>query len=183
MFGFSFFQLAAVGLLVLILSSGGAYIAGYERGRGIAILEQQAVNAKAIAKAAEDARALGIAEGNITFTAGQNFAEAQTKIVTRTITRIREIPVYVTPKADAACAVPVGFIRLHDDAANDHQGATIPDAAGESLDSTSDAKLSEVSAAIVSNYGTYYQIREQLISLQNWVRQQQALHATEGVAQ
>ena len=124
-----------------------------------------------------------IAEGNITFTAGQNFAEAQTKIVTRTITRIREIPVYVTPKADAACAVPVGFIRLHDDAANDHQGATIPDAAGESLDSTSDAKLSEVSAAIVSNYGTYYQIREQLISLQNWVRQQQALHATEGAAQ
>lgn len=175
MFGLGILQTSAIALCLLIGTSGGAYVWGYERGQRQAIIEMQAASVKAIAKAAEDARALGIAEGAITFTAEQHAAEAREKIVYRTITRIKEIPIYVTPKADAACSISLGFVQLHDDAAS-NQGATLPDSAGQSPDSASDVKLSEVSAANIQNYGTYYQVREQLIGLQDWVRQQQALH-------
>lgn len=175
MFGLGLLQTTAIGLCLLIGTSGGAYVWGYERGQSIARIEQAAATLKAVARAAEDARALGIAEGAITFTTEQHAAEVREKIVYRTITRIKEIQTYVTPKADAACVIPIGFVQLHDDAAT-NQGATLPDPAGQSPDTASDVKLSEVSAANIQNYGTYYQVREQLIALQNWVKQQQALH-------
>ncbi len=55
-------------------------------------------------------------------------AKGTTRVVTQYVDRVqvvrergdtitKEIPVYVTPTADAACAVPVGFVRIHDAAA------------------------------------------------------------------
>lgn len=177
MFGLGIFQVAGIGLIALILSSGGAYIYGYEHGHSIAILEQQAANAKAIAKAAEDARALGIAEGTITFNVGKRIAEVQEKIVYRTITRIKEIPIYVTAKADAGCTIPVGFIRVLDDAATNRDPAeSVPDASGQSVDAPSGVNLSRVAATVSENYSKFWQVREQLIGLQAWVMQQAVLH-------
>lgn len=172
----SLLKLSGIGLVVLSVASGGSYFIGYERGHNQALLAAEKAKTAAVTKAALDARALGIAEGTITITAGQHFAETQTNIVTRTITQIKEVPIYVTPKADAACVVNAGFVQLHDSAAREPSAAAIPDAAGQSPDGPSGVALSEVAATVVANYGTYYQTRAQLIALQEWVKQQQSLH-------
>jgi hypothetical protein len=108
-------------------------------------------------------------------------AKASEHIVTRYVDRVRvvhergatltkEIPVYVTAQADAACSVPVGFVRLHDAAAaNDLPGsARITDAQPSSL------ALSAVAGTVVDNYATCHAAFEQLDALQTWVRANQA---------
>ncbi|MFN4063429.1 MAG: hypothetical protein ACK4JA_04480, partial [Parazoarcus communis] len=58
----------------------------------------------------------------------QRQAEATVQVVTEYVDRVRivrekgaeiikEVPVYVTVEADAACVLPSGFVRLHDAAA------------------------------------------------------------------
>ncbi len=65
--------------------------------------------------------------------AERDSAKTSTTVVTQYVDRVqvvreagatitREIPIYVTQKADAACAIPTGFVRLHDAAAR----ATLP---------------------------------------------------------
>ncbi len=60
--------------------------------------------------------------------AERDSAKGSTTVVTQYVDRVqivreagatitREIPIYVTQKADAACAIPAGFVRLHDAAA------------------------------------------------------------------
>ena len=55
-------------------------------------------------------------------------AQGTTRVVTEYVDRVqvvrergdtitKEVPVYVTPTADAACAVPAGFVHIHDAAA------------------------------------------------------------------
>jgi hypothetical protein len=83
-------------------------------------------------------------------------ARAHERIVYRTIKE--EVPVYVTAKADAACALPVGFVVLHDAAA----GGTVPPdpapgapaAQPGGLDRPSGVALSAATATIVDNYDT-----------------------------
>jgi len=176
MFGLGTLQLAGIGLLALLLSSGGAYFVGYERGHRIAILEIQAESLKAITKAVEEARALQIAEDAITNEIGKHEAEARERIVTKTITQIKQVPIYVTQKADAACTVPRGFVLQHDAAASGNASPALPDAPGGAVDSASGVALSGVAETVIENYGTCYKIRGQLMALQDWVRQQQALH-------
>jgi hypothetical protein len=89
---------------------------------------------------------------------------AEIREVTRTI--IKEVPVYVTPEADAACAVPPGFVRVHDAAVLgvpvDHP-AVAPDAAA------SVPALSAVAGTVAANYGTCNELRQQLIGLQGYI--------------
>lgn len=84
-------------------------------------------------------------------------------------TIIREVPVHVTPQADARCTVPVGFVRVHDGAAEnrvpDPGDPGNPDAPAPGI------ALSTVAATVASNYTTCHEVREQLISLQDWVRE------------
>lgn len=68
--------------------------------------------------AVQEALALGIAQGEITITAGTRVAEAKEKIVYRTITQIREVPIYVTPEDDRACVIPPGVVQLLNAAAS-----------------------------------------------------------------
>jgi hypothetical protein len=92
----------------------------------------------------------------------------------RTITReiLKEVPVYVTVQADRQCSVPVGFVRLHDAAA---QGAApaLPDRAGQSADDPSGLALSAVAATVTDNYGVANELREQVLGWQAWYRAQQ----------
>lgn len=83
----------------------------------------------------------------------------------KTITK--EIPVYVTPEADAACTVPVGFVRIHDAAA----GNTAPEpSAGDPDAPAPGLALSAVAETVADNYTRYHALGAQLISLQDYVR-------------
>lgn len=105
-------------------------------------------------------------------------AQQQPEIITRYVDRVqivreaaqvitKEVPVYVTPHADAACAVPVGFVRVHDAAA---AGRPPQPPAGDPDAPAAGLALSAVTHTVAGNYETCHAISEQLIALQQWVR-------------
>ncbi|WP_199098960.1 hypothetical protein [Dyella sp. ASV21] len=82
-----------------------------------------------------------------------------------------KVPVYVSPTTDRAFPLPVGFVRLHD-AAADLSDLPTPG----TIDGTASAvEASTAAGVVVSNYGTYHEIAEQLIALQAWVRERSKL--------
>lgn len=86
----------------------------------------------------------------------------------KTITK--EVPVYVTPAADAACTLTRGFVRLHDGAAaNVLPGPAEPADAGPA-----GIALSAATGVIADNYTTCHATRNQLTKLQQWVRETHA---------
>lgn len=102
-----------------------------------------------------------------------------TKVVTQYVDRVqvvrevgatitREVPIYVTEKADAACPVPIGFVRLHDAAAKGRVPGPAtgdPDAPAEGI------ALSAVADTVSGNYTACHENAEQLIALQAWVNE------------
>lgn len=90
----------------------------------------------------------------------------------RGTTITREVPVYVTAKADAACPVPVGFVRVHNSAA---QNLPLGEPAGNPDAPTPGVALSTVATTVASNYTTCHETAQQLTALQDWVRGLQAI--------
>ena len=110
-------------------------------------------------------------------------AEASTKIVTKYVDRVtvikengnvikNAVPQLITKDDDSRCAVSNGFVVLHDSASRNE----IPDTTRSVNEGTSEVKISEVGATVVDNYTTYYQVSEQLKSLQDWVRTQMSIY-------
>lgn len=102
-----------------------------------------------------------------------------TKVVTKYIDRIQvvkekgnEIVKYINTNADAKCELPSSFVVLHDAAAKNE----LPDPARVADARASDIKLSGATTTIVQNYGTCWEIREQLKALQEWVNEQKKLN-------
>jgi hypothetical protein len=126
--------------------------------------------AQFVAREARDALASQRAQYAVTLTSALKTAAAQEKI--RTVTRIivEKVPTHVTPKADAACAVSNGFVRLFDAAASGTDPDALPGAAGESDDAASGVTLSQIAALSAEHDGQYHAVAEQLNALQNWVR-------------
>ena len=85
---------------------------------------------------------------------------------------IKEIPMYITKVDDSMCAVPNGFVLLHDSASRNE----IPDSTRVPNAGASDVKISEVAGTVIENYTTYYQLAEQLKSLQDWIKAQQQIY-------
>lgn len=83
-------------------------------------------------------------------------------------TIIKEVPVYVPVEADNACDLRVGFVRLHDAAA---QGVPLPGPAGAADAEPAGVALSAVAETVADNYTTCHGIRAQLTSLQSWVKE------------
>lgn len=105
------------------------------------------------------------------------FARVTARVITRYIDRVqivrergqaivKEVPAHVTPQADARCPVPVGFVRVHDAAA---QGVPLAGAAGNPDAPAPGLALSGVATVVAGNYTTCHEIREQLIALQGWI--------------
>lgn len=105
-------------------------------------------------------------------------AKVSERIVTRYVDRVRvvrergatitrEVPVYVTPQADARCVVPLGFARVHDAAAT---GTDLPRPAGSADAAPSGVALSAVASTVVDNYTTCHATAAQLAALQEWLR-------------
>ncbi len=114
-------------------------------------------------------------------------AQVTTKVVTQYVDRVKvvhdkaaaivkKVPVYVTAKADAACTVPAGFVRVHDAAA---QGTELPDAATGADEAPSGVALSTIAGTVAGNYGLCRETAQQLSSLEDWARQQAALTTAE----
>jgi len=85
---------------------------------------------------------------------------------------IKEVPKYITTVDDSKCAVPTGFVRVHDRGAT---GTEVSGTTGGSNEGPSEVKISTVATTVVDNYTTYYEVAEQLKSLQAWIKQQQSL--------
>ena len=105
--------------------------------------------------------------------------KVSTKVVTKYIDRIQvvkekgnEIVKYVNKESDAKCELPNSFVVLHDAAAKNE----LPDPTRASNAGASEVKLSGATTTIIQNYGTCWEIREQLKALQEWVSEQKKLN-------
>lgn len=85
-------------------------------------------------------------------------------------TIIKEVPVYVSSAADAACVVPTGFVRVHDATA---AGVPPPGRAGPADEAPAGIALSAVAGTVAENYTSCNANAEQLIALQELVREYQ----------
>jgi hypothetical protein len=93
------------------------------------------------------------------------------RTVTRTIDR--EIPIALPPETDRSYPLPRGLIRLHDAAA---LGVPpVSDPSGGLDAEPSPVTTSQLAAAFTDNYGAYRECALRLESLQEWVKEQQAL--------
>jgi hypothetical protein len=111
-------------------------------------------------------------------------AQVRIRTVYRNI--VREVPTYVTPEAERRAVIPLGFVRLHDAAADglsaSGQGAGGADGgpglaptAPADVDADSGLKLSDVAATVSANYGTCYVWRQRLLDLQQWEAKREAI--------
>ena len=103
-------------------------------------------------------------------------AQATVKVITEYVDRIRvvrekgntiikEVPVYVPVKADAACSINSGFVRLHDATA----AGELPEPARDADAASAGITLSVVAGTVAANYQTCHENAEQLRALQVWV--------------
>lgn len=109
-------------------------------------------------------------------------AQVTTKIVTQYVDRIKTITVKgdtivkyihdgITPAEDARYQLPNNFVDLY----NASTQNVVPPVAKADDASASQVKLSDATAVIAENNTTCIETREQLISLQNWVKQQEVI--------
>lgn len=91
-------------------------------------------------------------------------------LLTQGATITKEIPIYVTPAADARCTVPVGFARVFNAAA----GGEALDANPEPgvYDRPLDASLSDVAGVASYDLNACRIDQERLRGLQSWVTEQ-----------
>ena len=82
----------------------------------------------------------------------------------------KEVPVYVTKEANEQCKLTHGFADVHDAAAKNELVKPTADA-NKPLDKT----LSEATGVVTDNYKKFHETREQLMSLQDWVKKQSEL--------
>jgi hypothetical protein len=149
----------------LPLLGGGlkAQLAALEKdvaGRDLALAKAQAT--------AMQARLQGTAKGEAE---AASHAAAQAKTESQIQRVIEKVPVYVTPKAAAACTLPWGFVRLLDAAASGADPDTVRAAIapGQPDDAASDVGLPEAAALLAVNLGIARQNADQLAHLEKAV--------------
>ncbi len=130
--------------------------------------EHLKAQAKAVAAAIKKERAAS----KLSDEAGRKAEDHQVAIRGATRTIIREVPVYVTPEADARCVLPVGFLRVHDAATRGAPVSETLDPAGRPDDAAAGVDCSAAAAVIAENYGSYRSVAQQLIDLQDLVSAQ-----------
>lgn len=160
--------LVALGIVAVALAL--TYRAGVEVG-----VERQVAAQARREEAARKAVAM-VEKGGRAITAAVDQQSAARKVEIRTITKtlIEKVPVYVTVEADRHVDIPVGFVRLHDQAATGLPG--LPDAPGLVVDASSGVSLSAVAGTVVGNYGVAYEWREEALACRAWVARQADLY-------
>ena len=120
-----------------------------------------------LAKAFAQGQELGTVRDNVV----TEYVDRVQIIKERGATIIKEVPVYVSAKADAACTVNAGFVRVHDAAA---KSLPAPEPAGAADEAPSGVALSAVAATAAENYTSCNANAEQLTQLQSLLLQYQA---------
>ena len=93
------------------------------------------------------------------------YRDRVTKIKDTTNETINKVTEYVTVH-DNKCELPNSVIVLHNSASQN----VLPPSSGGAYEGTSDVKVSELTSTVVENYGTCYEIREQLKAWQDWYK-------------
>lgn len=104
--------------------------------------------------------------------------EIQTRVVEKikvvretTNANIQYIDRIVT-QYDNLCTLSNAAISLHNSASQNE----ISRSTGNSIEGTSNVKASDLIRTVTENYGTYYEVREQLLGWQQWYREQRKIH-------
>jgi len=113
-----------------------------------------------------------LAAANITAEVITKYVERVKIVEGKTHEIIKKVPIYITKKSDAECTINNGFVSLHNSGASQTK---VPNTARDVNEEASNVKLSEVAITVSQNYGTYYQVSEQLKSLQEWIQKQKDL--------
>ena len=121
-----------------------------------------------------------IAKAQVKYTASTK--KVTTEVVTKYIDRmvvvkekgdtiIKKVPVYVSVKDDSKCTVNSGFVRLW----NSANQMSVPGATNSVDGGSGEVVLSDIAAQHIKEATICTGTETQLNSLQDWVRQQQAL--------
>ncbi|WP_164240706.1 hypothetical protein [Stenotrophomonas maltophilia] len=161
----------ALALAILVLATAGLFSCQQVRVNRatIALDKANEALAKATANNAALASSLKLAEG--TTRVVTEYVDRVQLVHERGATIVKEVPVYVTANADAACAVPAGFVQFHDTAAN---GSASTGPAGDPDAPATGVTLSTVAETVGGNYAICHATAEQVIALQEVAR---GLHA------
>lgn len=160
-----------IGLAVAVLALlAGVHHHGFTQGRD----REKAAQAARMERARKDVVRREAVADAITADVGKKSEARQAEIRWRTITTIREVPVYVSPETDHRFPVPVGLVRVHDAAARGVSPAEVPDPAGRPDDAPSGVAASALGSTVAANYGSCLADLERFRDLQSWVTQQAA---------
>ncbi len=171
--------LAIVAIIALVLFARARENAAERRGDAAGYARATARQQAAYDVALTRQRAQQGQANKAAYDVGLREGLAQRKIETVTRTIIQRIPASVTPQADVACPVPLGFVRVFDAASSGDPAAGFALRSPEPDDSPSGVVLSEIAAVHAFNSGQCRQNSEQLEALQDVVRQFQALQKGE----
>lgn len=155
-----------VGAITAVISLGAGAYAGY-RWEHSKLLDLQLANAKFTTQQVQLQADGDRKRSKIALTAAVAEAYAQGKLEAKTVTLIRKVPIYVTPKQDASvCGLTVGLARVMRAAAEGSDPDTLTLAPGQSDDDCSDVTPSEVAGWVASFAGVAHQNAEQLNALE-----------------
>lgn len=151
-------------IIGLLLAVAGVFISGgiWTQSEFLAAVEKQKQEIARLEKAS----------GEITTKVEKVYIERTKVIKEKGDVIIEKVPEYITKDADAKCDVPNGFVVLHNSAVKNE----IPNTAREFNEKSSGVELSTVGKTVAGNYTTCNEVREQLRSLQDWVKQQEKLY-------
>lgn len=99
------------------------------------------------------------------------YVQVQAEDAAHTQSVIEEIPVHVTPEISLGYPLPCGFGRVFNDAWH----GPVPDPAACPDGAPSDTDLATVAKAEAENAGKYDAVAHELMTLQDWVREQRAV--------
>lgn len=116
-----------------------------------------------LSKAFEQGQELGTVRDNVV----TEYVDRVQVIKERGATIIKEVPVYVSAQADAACTVNAGFVRVHDASA---RSLPAPEPSGAADEAPSGIALSTVAATTAANYTDCNANAEQLSQLQVYLQ-------------
>lgn len=101
------------GLAGLAVIAGLLYALGWINGASDEQAKARQLETKQLRQAFEQGQALGTVRDRVV----TEYVDRVEVIEKQGKTIIQRVPVYVTPDDDSRCAVPAGFVRLHDAAA------------------------------------------------------------------
>lgn len=116
------------GLLAVAVIAGLVYALGWVGGAGHELDRAKQLETKQLRQAFEQGQALGTVRDRVV----TEYVDRVEVIEKQGKTIIQRVPVYVTPDDDSRCAVPAGFVRLHDAAARAEDLGARPGAADAS---------------------------------------------------